>query len=211
MACQFDARKPEMVRNLLKLYRSATPEDIRLGSRWYEDAHRIVIEWADTYGFSIATVACVIAAISPHCGWNRNLIIADDILAGRAQSIGGALHLNVRKAERIRDDRADDTIPYFPQGPKVKSFAHNLAGDWSCVTVDTHATQAALNDVLATVYLKWQPYHCFAACYCLAAAKLGIEPAVFQAIIWHVWKRRYPWGKKQKIRQQWSVCGELRD
>ncbi len=208
MACQFVKRMPEIQRNLLRLYAERTLADDTLGQAWYPKAHSIVVEWAGCYGFSIATIACTIAAVSPQCSWNRNLIIADDILADRAVSIGGALHANLAKARRIVADRAGQITPYFPYGPKVASFAVNLAGDYSHATIDTHAMQAALNDVQATYTLKWGPYAVFAQCYVSAAKVVGIEPATFQAIIWHIWKRKYPHGTKQKLRQQWYVMGE---
>jgi hypothetical protein len=208
MPCQFVRRMPEIQQNLLSLYDKRTLQDETLGQSWYPRAHAIVREWADTYSYSIATVACVIAAVSPQCTWERNLIIADDILADRAISIGGALHVNIAKARHILADRSGQITPYFPYGPKVASFAVNLAGDYSHATIDTHAMQAALNDVQATYTLKWGPYAVFAQCYVNAAKIVGIEPATFQAILWHVWKRRYPHGTKQKLRQQWYVMGE---
>src|SRR6266404_4335581 len=199
---------PEIQRNLLKLYRDAAYEDMVQGNEWYPRAHAIMLEWADTYGFSIATVACVTAAISPQCSWERNLIIAEDLLAGRLPSIGGALNVNVRKAQRIIANRAGQITPYFPYGPKVASFAVNLAGDYSHATIDTHAMQAGLNDVQATYTLKWGPYAVFAQCYVNAAKIVGIDPATFQAIIWHVWKRKYPRTVKLQLRRQWHVMGE---
>lgn len=211
MACQFTRRMPELTRNLLRLYRKRSTADTALGLAWYPNAHRIVLDWSDTYGYSIATVACVIAAISPQIDWERNLIAADDVLAGRAVSVGGPLRSNIAKARRIADDRAGQTLPYFPYGPKVASFACNLAGDSSIVTVDGHAMQAALNDVQANYRLPWKPYAIFAECYRNAAYRVGIAPADFQAIIWHAWKRLYPRSVKLTLRRQWHVIGELED
>lgn len=217
MASQFDRRKSELTRNLLKLYRHATTADIEEGLAWYPLAQGIVRQWAGHYRFSLDTVACVTAALSPQLAWDRNLIIADDVLAGRMPSVGGVLHSNLRKAERLRDSdyksEAGHTLyarmaEQFPQGPKVTNFAGNLAGNMSFVTVDTHGIQAALNDPLATVTLKWQPYLVFAECYMRAADTVKRSAAEFQAIVWHSWKRKYPRTWKQKNRQQWHVMGE---
>ena len=198
-----------LTRNLLRLYRARTEQDDILGTAWYPAAHHIVCKWSDTYGYSIATVACVIAAISPHCPWERNLIIADDILAGQPASIGGGIRANIRKAEHIRDDRAGSTLSYFPCGPKVNSFSANLKGNYDEVTVDTHAIQAAVNDVQTNLSLKWHRYTIFAAAYSRAATKANREPAEFQAILWHTWKRLHPRASKIQERKQWHVCGEL--
>ncbi len=212
MTCQFVRRIPELTRNLLHLYRHDTIVADRVsGSAWYPQAHRLMIEWSDTYSLPIATVACVTSALSPQLEWTRNLIIADDLLAGRPPSVGGVLQSNLAKARRILSDRATQTLPYFPHGPKVASFACNLAGDLSIVTVDTHAMQAALSDVEADYRLRWRPYACFAEAYRRAAHAVSLEPAEFQAIIWHTWKRLYPRVSKRQRRQQWYAIGELED
>lgn len=209
MKSRFHPRITEMARNLRHLYkRETTPADIALGSAWYDDAHTIMREWSTTYGYSIATCAAVTAALSPQCDWNRNLIIADDILAGRVPSIG-AIRVNVAKAEALRDARESDTRKVFKSGPKVHNFSRNIAGDYSAVTVDTHALQAALCDVEVTLGLKETAYDAFATAYQRAAESFGLEPAVFQAIIWHTWKRMYPPIKKIQIRSQWSAMGEF--
>lgn len=209
--CQYIARMPVMRHNLLSLYRQRVESDDTLGRAWYPTAHRIVLDWSDAYNQSIATVACVIAAISPQIDWERNLIAADDVLAGRAISVGGPLHLNVAKARKIAKDRSGQITPYFPYGPKVASFACNLAGDWSVVTVDGHAAQAAMNDVMFSRGLSWTPYAVFAQVYLDVARRLSLEPATFQAIIWHVWKRLHPRMTKQHARHQWIPIGDLDD
>ena len=209
MKSRFHPRITEMSRNLRHLYkRETTPADIALGSAWYDSAHTIMREWSQTYGYSIATCAAVTAALSPQCDWNRNLIIADDILAGRVPSIG-ALRSNVSKAEALRNARESDTRTVFKSGPKVYNFSRNIAGDYSAVTVDTHALQAALCDVEVTLGLKETAYDAFASAYVRAAESLGLEPAIFQAIIWHTWKRMYPPAVKRSRRRQWDVVGEI--
>ena len=44
--------------------------------------------------------------------------------------------------------------------------------------------------------------------YVNAANAINIEPATFQAILWHTWKRMYPPALKRSRRHQWSVMGE---
>jgi hypothetical protein len=207
VACQFDRQIPKLASNLVALYATALPVDKVLGEQWYPKARAIVSQWAEHYGQSVETVACVVAALSPQNNWPTNLIQADDILANRPVSIGG-IRANIDKAERILRDRAIRTIEYFPQGPKVASFAINLSGDDTAVTVDTHAMQAALANVQSTYTLKWQPYICFATAYEIAANRVGRLSAEFQAIIWHTWKRVHPPQAKRNARQQWSVVGE---
>lgn len=221
MPCQFESRRTELCDNLRNLYTSTKSSDVSLGCAWYPAAQRIIREWSDHYELPVTTVACVISALSPQCSWERNLIIANDILARRPPSIGGALHACIRKAEILRDehDTSNGTLAYlstfyrmrrvFPCGPKVANFAENLAGNMhEYVTVDTHGCQAALNNPLATVTLKWTPYRIFADCYTAVACEVGYSPAEFQAIIWYTWKRLYPRIWKQQHRRQWYVVGE---
>lgn len=210
MRTQYASRVTEMGRNLRHLWATETTDaDKALGLPWYDDAHKIMREWSSAYGYSIATCAAVTAALSPQCNWQRNLIVADDILAGRSASVGGPLHSNIAKAVALRDARESDTRTVFKSGPKVRNFSLNLAGDYSHVTVDTHATQAALCDVLATVHLTAVVYDCFATSYKLAAESLSVEPALFQAVIWHTWKRMYPPIVKIQRRTQWEAMGEF--
>lgn len=193
-----------IVHNILSVYRQATREDIDSGKVWYPRAHQIVCDWADTFQRSIANIACVIAAISPQCEWTRNLIIADDILRGYPPSVGGAILRFVRIAEKIRDDRAGDTVSYFKQGCKVRSFAANLVGDWNVVTVDTHGAQIAAGSPTSNIRVDtWHRYEPVATAYIDAARHVGIYPATFQAITWHTWKRLYPQGKKIHLRKRW--------
>lgn len=204
MSSPFVGQIPMMSENLIRLYHEARPAEITSGLQWYPTAHNIVIEWADTYQLSIATVASVIAAISPQVSWSRNLIIAKDILAGDPPSIGGAIGANVEKAKRIREDHATNIVDYFPTGPKVASFAANLMGDWNVVTVDTHASQAALLNPLATPRLTIPAYAAFATAYQQAAKSLGMLPAHLQAIIWVHWKYRHPTDVKRLSRRKWA-------
>lgn len=197
-------RIPEMSRNILQVYAEATSSERADGLSWYPRAHAIVCEWANHYERSIASVACVIAAISPQVSWERNLVIADDVLSGRPPSIGGVLRVNLAKAERVRDERLSNLLSIFPGGPKVNNFAVNLAGDYrSAVTVDAHAAQLALGDVLFTKGLPWAPYACVAAAYFGAAERAGIDPAHLQAVCWLVWKRMHPPAAKREVRRKW--------
>lgn len=195
--------KPQHMRdNIAHVYSLATREDIARGSQWYPLAHNIVREWSDTFGRSIANVACIVSALSPQNEWSRNLLQASDILQGNAPAIGGIL-ANIDKAQRIRDDNATDTLAYFPTGFKVRAFACNLVGDTSIVTLDTHALQIAnANPIEALRIRSWSQYADISGVYVDTARTLGLEPATLQAITWVTWKRLYaPETKRTMIHQ----------
>lgn len=206
MATKYLKDLPRFKRNLARVYARRSEADNLAGLLWYETARVFCSEAASKYGHTVATSAVVTAALSPQCRWERNIIIADDVLGYRAVSIGGALHTNIRKAEKLRDTGATDTRAVFKDGPKVNAFARNLAGDCDAITVDTHAVQAAYDDILVNVWLRSGPYDVFATAYCEVARSVNLAPCDFQAIVWHVWKREHP--HKQPQRAQWSACGE---
>lgn len=187
-----DAERGHYIANLLRLYHAADGADIIDGRLWYPRAHAVICEWAHEHSRSIANVAAVVSALSPQCQWERNLIVAGDLLAGRAPTVGGPLQTNIRKAVSLLDSRGHDIGAVFKSAPKVASFACNLAGDYDVVTVDTHAAQALRNDVLSTDRLTIPLYSAMSVCYRVAASHVGRLPAEFQAICWLAWKRRYP-------------------
>ncbi len=219
MSSAFESRRKELCRNLRKQWRKVEPTDTSEGLAWYPLAQGIVKQWSEHYRYSVDTVAAVVAAISPQVEWNRNLVIADDVLACRPPSIGGVLHTNLRKAERLRDtdyrselaaewDLTTRMLEQFKAGPKVLNFARNLSGDMSAVTIDTHAFQCALADPLSTLTVRPITYQIVAECYALVADEVGVLPAAFQAVLWHAWKRQYPRVWKIQHRTQWTALGE---
>jgi hypothetical protein len=193
----------QKVANILDVYDRATVDEQTRGAKWYPLAHGIVVEWAETFGRSIANVACIVAAISPQVEWSRNLIIADDVLHGNPPSIGGAIQSFVRTAERIRDDNATQLDGYFKVGCKVRSFAANLAGDYTVATIDTHAAQIAAGNPKANLRVDtWKRYEPVASAYVDAAKEIGIHPATVQAVTWLAWKRLFPPERKRAIRRR---------
>ena len=162
-----------MIHNIVSVYRLATADEHARGLQWYPLAHSIMVEWSDTFDRSIANVACVTAALSPLVAWERNLVIAADVLSGNPPSIGGSILRFLRIAERIRDEHATDTVDYFLQGCKVRSFAANLAGAYNVVTVDTHGAQIAVGDPAANLRVDtWHRYEPVARAYVSAAKRL---------------------------------------
>lgn len=193
-----------MVANISHVYSLSTASERTDGKLWYPRAHAIVVDWADFYGRSIANVACIIAALSPQVEWTRNLIVAEDVLRGIPPSIGGTIQRFLRIAERIRDERASDTVDYFKNGCKVRSFAVNLAGNFDVVTVDTHAAQIAAGSPLSDLRVgTWRTYTPVVNAYETAADRHRLQPAELQAITWLTWKRLYPVGRKRNIRRKW--------
>ena len=61
------------VRNILKVYRRATPEDHANGLEWYDRAARYAKVISTKYMIHRHTVIGVMAALSPNNRWERNV------------------------------------------------------------------------------------------------------------------------------------------
>lgn len=181
---------------LKRQWHLSTDNQREAGANWYPIARRIVGRWSIQYGYSPETVAVIIAALSPQCDWHQNLVGAESILVGGIATGTRCLQACIRKAVYLRESNAclDDLIDVMPHGAKVNHFAANLCGLDHCVTIDTHAMQAALDNPIAVVpstAFHWNQYRTFESAYVDTATDLGIVPTAFQATLWLSWKDRY--------------------
>lgn len=193
-----------MAANIAHVYSLSTEVERIDGAMWYPRANTIMRSFADFHGRTVMNVAALTAALSPQVRWEQNLILAADVLDGASDASQPVIGVNWRKAERIRDERLESTLNKLPYGPKVTSFAANLSGDYSAVTVDTHASQIALGSPKADGRLStFKDYAPYVEAYRLAADRLKIEPSTLQAITWLTWKRMYPTEAKKQLRRAW--------
>ena len=191
-----------MARNVVHVYSLSTEAERIDGRAWYPRAHTLMRKWSEIHRRSVMNVACITSALSPQVRWEQNLILAADVLDGAPAASQACLHVNWRKAERIRDERLESVLNKLPYGPKVTNFAANLSGDYDAVTVDTHAAQIALGSPQANGRLdRFPDYAPFVAAYTLAARQLHMRPSELQAITWLAWKRLYPAEQKRVIRR----------
>ena len=188
------------VRNILKVYRMATTEDIANGVEWYDRAKRYaetISKWTNT---NLNTVIGVMAALSPNNKWERNVKDCERMV--QAWKSGDDLddfkvscyNTMKRKAWSILEDNltSDDDILTRLNGQKIRSFYSNIRG-LDEVTIDGHALNIALGKLqgLTTdktnmgkkVYVEMQKH------YVRAAKRVDIPAHVLQAITWTTWKR----------------------
>ena len=188
------------VRNILKVYRMATTEDIANGVEWYDRAKRYaetISKWTNT---NLNTVIGVMAALSPNNKWERNVKDCERMV--QAWKSGDDLddfkvscyNTMKQKAWSILEDNltSDDDILTRLNGQKIRSFYSNIRG-LDEVTIDGHALNIALGKVqgLTTdktnmskgVYIEMQKH------YVRAAKRVDIPAHVLQAITWTTWKR----------------------
>lgn len=187
--------------NLLTVYSQATTDDMNVGLAFYPLAFTQCHDWARYSGHNPLTVAGVVAALSPQVDWPHNLETAEHMVFGDVGYVYRGIRKNFDKAECILRDGAIDISPYFKRGLKVVPFSRNLAGDSEAVTVDTHAIQAAHNDVYwPQQALTPRTYAQIANAYVDSARAANLRPCDFQSVVWHVWKRLWPRAVKIQLR-----------
>jgi len=188
------------VRNILKVYRRATTDDIANGVEWYSRAKRYSHAIADRTGLHVNTVIGVMAALSPNNKWERNVqdcqrmckawVIGDDLDDFKV-SCYNTMKL---KAWSILDENltSDDEILDRLNGQKIRSFYSNIRG-LDEVTIDGHALNIALGvrQGLTTdkTNMTKKTYKQMQEVYVRAAKRVDIKPHILQAITWTTWKR----------------------
>jgi hypothetical protein len=176
----------QMTRNILRIYRSATPEQHAAGMAWYPLAYDIANEYANG---DVWKGAGVIAAFSPQTPWERNVELAIDSLqsgVARTETLGGS----VVKAQRILDgEHPLDVLG----GQKTLAFADNIAhaGESRIVTVDVHAHNLAHGYKDSKASIGKRLYADISEAYTRAARREGIRVTEMQAITWVVWRAMF--------------------
>ena len=188
------------VRNILKVYRRATTDDIAIGYKWYDEAKTYCSIISGLSGFKLNTVIGVMAALSPNNKWERNIAdcermcwawVKGDDLDDFKVSCYNTMKL---KAWSILEDNltSDDDILTRLNGQKIRSFYSNIRG-LDEVTIDGHALNIAMGirQGLTTdkTNMSKKVYRQMQEVYVRAAKRVDIKPHVLQAITWTTWKR----------------------
>lgn len=186
-------------RNVTRVFRSATPEQIATATDWYVDAHRIAQVLADKYDVTLATAAGVIAALSPLNSWGANINLAARFLATPGGLTSGYLSIGLAKARRILAGEQPETVL---TSNKVGAFYEGIirAGNTDRVCIDRHAWSLAVNHRYAEgniPKLSNKRYESAQDAYRRAARILSREygirlsAAQVQSVTWIVWRARY--------------------
>lgn len=182
-------------RNVLKVYREATPQQLAEGQSWYANARRLAHELDPS---NPRRAAGIIAALSPRLSWAHNVERAQRVY--RDGFASGVLYSNGRKADRIYAGEDPDNVL---GGDKVRAFfACIVEPDTTTVCVDRHAHDIVVgrvtDDATRTAALSRKGgYEALAAIYVRAAKQLTREtgehvaPSTVQAVTWTVWRDVY--------------------
>ena len=168
----------QMTDTILSVYETATPEQTNEGNGWYRYAQAFATANAHQYGYTVPHVATALAHLSPRVHWSRNKRMLSELLeTGDTVGLRGAID---RAKNALASSKPLDTL----KGPKTRSFAYNILGDYEKVTVDVHAAKAAMPGVDISNGFSLGTYRDIATAYSRVAEKVGNTPAQTQAIVW---------------------------
>ena len=189
--------------NIIAVYNLASASDKSQGSDWYARALTFAQQLSALYSIETATIVGVIAALSPRNRWERNMQDAESMVkvAAAGGKFSDLMNLKVctfktgkEKAARILTDNVTDKAELLAilKGPKLQEFFNCILGDSGDVCIDGHAYSIWVGDriTLANVpSIGKKLRQTIKADYQEAAAILGVQPHVVQAITWVCWKR----------------------
>jgi hypothetical protein len=137
------------------------------------------------YDVAPATVAGVVAALSPRHRWDDNLKAAERYIvahkAGEPMPTCNTFPPNREKAYLLLDGRP---LAEVLQSQKVSAFVANILGDTDQVCVDTWAMRAACDIDETTVRLTGLRYRQIADAYRAVAPEFNLNPRDAQAVSW---------------------------
>lgn len=183
---------------LLRIHATASPTALARADWYRAVAARDCESIARDTGLSFRVVAATMAILSPGPKYAQNLAdtraMAVWASRDRCRTVPPTVctyGANALKAQTLLIDYVSgadhdaDPMPYV-SGPKVTAFALNIMGDASHVTLDRHAVRP-LNDrtgKAADIPCSREERQRMADAYRKAAAKVGLAPAEFQAVVW---------------------------
>ena len=210
-ADQWHLDHPVDHKNIVKRFKSATPEEIRQGMNWYKDAHHTMKALAKDTKVSNHQMAGLISNYSPQTYWHTNIITAARVAREKKAAGGpggGVMASTVQKtaAQRMLDgEHYNDVL----DGHKTRAFAHLIehGGDQHQnnpqhpdykprVVIDRHAHSAASGARLSDMAFgraglkSKKKYGAVEQAYVDAAAHLSkkhgmqIHPHQVQAVTW---------------------------
>lgn len=192
-----------MVNNILSIYAKSNSSEMTYGFNWYKIANNEAKKLAKKYSHKlfnpfvsdIEIVCGIIAALSPACAWQQNLIDAESVLKNGKNAKVCTYGQNLKKAINILNSKTESPL-HFLGGFKVKSFYHNLLLNDRFVTIDRHAIRIAKTEItdsndkrIKNIFSAWNQYRLVAKSYRIAAGLLDIEPYQLQAITWVTYRR----------------------
>ncbi|WP_405657752.1 hypothetical protein [Streptomyces sp. NBC_00079] len=180
--------REQYVRNIIAVWRSATPEQEQRGRSWYRSAHDLatVISGGDA-----RRGAGVLAALSANTSWSENCRLARRVCI--TGELSGHFTDALAKVAKIMDGA--DPVDVLPMQRKTGMFFRCIADpdDPEAVVIDRHAHDIAVGETYGQCNRGLScasRYALLAHCYCEASLRLGELPSTVQAVTWVVHTER---------------------
>lgn len=194
-------------RNVLRVWRAASDEDIASGRSWYASARDVASELDPE---DPARAAAVLAVLSPMTDWSRNVFLAREAYrmaeeGATMDDIAATLPTMRRNAAKAAAIVLGADPASVVSGPKVTPFWQRIADAGRAtgigsVVVDRHAFDISVGRVtddktrgafLARKGGTSTVQACYVRAARIASREFGatITPAELQAITWTTWRR----------------------
>jgi hypothetical protein len=185
--------------NILAVFFSANAAERHEGLSWYGRAQAVARLLAEQYDSNYATMAGIIAALSPNNRWERNIIDAEALV--KTYSCGGDLDalkvctFSKNKAKAIAVLQGADPLDVLG-GRKVRAFYECIIG-LDSVCVDGHAYSIWLGQRVTTnkiPKISDKLYDRISEDYRIATKQINeitgdfYLPCQVQAITWVAWR-----------------------
>ena len=182
----------------------ATPQELRDGIEWYDDAMAFAQLLSDTFGIARVIAAAIISALSPNNKWERNKVDAWTLCQAYADGKGiDSFKVCTYNANKVRAwGIRSGTVAITKSSPKTYAFALNVGDrDESVVTLDKWMARAfsttSLKPRKTPETFTPKQYERFQTHFVNVALRLGYKPYELQAIVWVVIRNR--WLKTESI------------
>jgi hypothetical protein len=175
--------------NILQCYQESSDVEKREGNTWYQQANEWCQQKAKKYNVKIETVVGIVAALSPACGVEQNLIDANNILKSNNPSEVIVTSYGQNKAKAIKIKEGQNPLDVLG-GRKVKAFYDNMLNPESSnlCCVDRHALCIALGRPLTeSERNEWnqeRKHEIVENSFITVATAIGIKPHQLQAATW---------------------------
>lgn len=190
--------------HVLAVYTLANTADRCEGMAWYVRAKDLAIAICRQYPVSPYQAVGVIAALSPHNKWERNVADAENLIrvfCADPESVDSVkvCTFGKNKAKAIAilnlaDGANGGDVRAILSGPKLTEFFNCIMDEGDDVCIDGHAYSVWAGDRITlanvpSIGIKLRRE--IKAAYREAAAEYGISAAQMQAVTWCTWRRIY--------------------
>lgn len=194
----------DATKRIVKHLGRATPQELRDGMEWYDDAMAFAQLLSDFFSITRVMAAAIISALSPNNKWERNKVDAWTLCQAYADGLTlGDFKVCTYNANKVKAwGIRSGTVAITKDTPKTYAFALNVGDrDESVVTLDKWMARAfsttSLKPRKTPETFTAKQYDRFQTHFVNLALRLEYKPYELQAIVWVVIRNR--WLKTESI------------